>query len=65
MVNGMIHLSQTLGIKVVAEGVEHKAQLDFLRRNGCDEIQGFYISRPIRADEVVELLNRRSGFEGK
>lgn len=65
LVNGMIHLSQTLGIKVVAEGVEHKAQLDFLRRNGCDEIQGFYISRPIRADEVVELLNRRSGFEGK
>jgi diguanylate cyclase (GGDEF)-like protein len=63
LVNGMIHLSQTLGIRVVAEGVEHREQFEFLRQNGCDEVQGFYISHPIRADEVVKLLNRRSGFD--
>jgi len=63
LVHGMIHLSQTLGIKVVAEGVEYKSQLDFLRQNGCDEVQGYYISRPIRAEEVVELFNSRNRFE--
>ena len=53
----MIHLSQTLGLRVVAEGVEHEAQLEFLRKLGCDEIQGYYISRPIHADVVIKLFN--------
>jgi diguanylate cyclase (GGDEF)-like protein len=38
LVRGMIHLSQTLGLRVVAEGVENKEQLEFLRKHGCDEI---------------------------
>lgn len=58
LVHGMIHLSQTLGIKVVAEGVEHRSQFEFLKQNGCDEVQGFYISQPVRADEGVELVSR-------
>lgn len=57
LVKGMIHLSQTLGIKVVAEGVEQRSQLEFLRKHGCDEIQGYYISRPIHADDVLKLFN--------
>lgn len=57
LVKGMIHLSQTLGLKVVAEGVEQEAQLEFLREHGCDEIQGYYISRPVRAEDVLKLLN--------
>jgi diguanylate cyclase (GGDEF)-like protein len=65
LVNGMIHLSQTLGIKVVAEGVEHKDQFDFLKHIGCDEVQGFYISRPIRAEEVQELIIRSGRPEGE
>jgi predicted signal transduction protein with EAL and GGDEF domain len=41
---------------VVAEGVETKEQFDFLRTLGCDQIQGFYFSKPIPASEVVMLL---------
>jgi len=52
----MIHLSQTLGLRVVAEGVERKEQLEFLRKLGCDEIQGYYISYPIPADDVLKLF---------
>ena len=56
LVRGMIHLSQTLGLRVVAEGVERKEQLEFLRKLGCDEIQGYYISYPIPADDVLKLF---------
>ncbi len=57
LVKGMIYLSQTLGLKVVAEGVENEAQLEFLKKHGCDEIQGTYISHPIDADDVLKLFN--------
>jgi diguanylate cyclase (GGDEF)-like protein len=57
LVKGMIHLSQTLGLKVVAEGVEYEDQFEFLRQHGCDEIQGYYISRPVHADDVLKLFD--------
>ncbi|HPU45067.1 MAG TPA: EAL domain-containing protein [Thermoclostridium sp.] len=56
LVKGMIHLLQTLGLKVVAEGVEEKDQFEFLKQNGCDEVQGYYISRPVRANDVLKLF---------
>ncbi len=59
IVNGMIHLSHTLGMKVVAEGVEQESQLEFLRQHGCDEIQGFYICRPVPVDDIHELLQKK------
>ena len=62
LVKGMIHLSQTLGIKVVAEGVEQRSQLEFLREHGCDEIQGYYINRPIHADGVLKLFSHVDSF---
>jgi len=40
----------------VAEGVETGAQADFLREHGCDEIQGFYYSRPLPAPQILQLL---------
>ena len=55
----MIHLSQTLGLTVVAEGVEHEAQLEFLKQHGCDEIQGYYISRPVDAKDVLKLFDAK------
>jgi EAL domain-containing protein (putative c-di-GMP-specific phosphodiesterase class I) len=54
-----VALAKSLNLKVVAEGVETRAQLDVLRRFGCDELQGFLFSRPLPAEEMVELL--RSG----
>ena len=46
----VIALGQGLGLKVVAEGVETERQLDFLRSRGCDELQGYWLSRPLAAD---------------
>ena len=52
----IINLAHQLDIEVVAEGVEYKEQLDFLRLSGCDYIQGFLMSRPIQDDRVPNLL---------
>ncbi|MBI5461876.1 MAG: EAL domain-containing protein [Gammaproteobacteria bacterium] len=57
----IISLAHSLGIKVVAEGVETKPQLAFLRARGCDVMQGYHFSRPIPAEDMARLLaeNRR------
>ena len=52
----VITLSHALRLKVIAEGVENKAQLDFLAANGCDEMQGYYFSRPLPADQCTQFL---------
>ena len=48
----IISLAQSLNLKVVAEGVETKGQLDFLKQYRCDYIQGFYFSKPVPAFEI-------------
>lgn len=59
----IISLSHSLGIRVVAEGVETEPQLHFLKKRGCDIVQGYYFSRPLPAAELARLLeeNRRVG----
>jgi EAL domain-containing protein (putative c-di-GMP-specific phosphodiesterase class I) len=52
----MIEFSHALGKRVVAEGVETRQQLEFLRAQGCDEAQGFLLSPPVEAGEVVRWL---------
>ena len=52
----IITLGHSLGLKVIAEGVETGDQLDFLRRKLCDEFQGYYFSRPVPATEVVRHM---------
>lgn len=52
----VIALADALKITTVAEGVETREQLRFLIRNGCTSIQGFYFSRPVRADELRRQL---------
>ena len=55
----IIVLSKTLGLKVIAEGVETIEQLEFLRSHDCDEYQGYYLSKPVTPGEVEELFSRR------
>jgi diguanylate cyclase (GGDEF)-like protein/PAS domain S-box-containing protein len=52
----IINLAGSLRLKVIAEGVETEAQLDFLRAHGCDEMQGYYFSRPLPIDEISRML---------
>jgi len=52
----IIAMAHSLGLKVVAEGVENQVQLDFLKANGCDEVQGYLISRPLEAEALAALL---------
>lgn len=52
----IISMSRGLNMKVLAEGVESEAQLDFLRRHGCDEYQGYYFSRPLTSDLITAGL---------
>jgi diguanylate cyclase (GGDEF)-like protein/PAS domain S-box-containing protein len=51
VIRAIIGLSRGLGLRVVAEGVETEAQLDALRAEGCDEVQGYFLSRPLEASE--------------
>lgn len=53
----VVSMAHTLGIRVVAEGVETEEQCDFLRRNMCDEIQGFLYAPPMSAEGLRAFLN--------
>ena len=56
----VIALGKSLKLRVVAEGVETVGQFNFLRAQGCHDIQGFYFSRPVDAVAITALLARRS-----
>jgi diguanylate cyclase (GGDEF)-like protein len=54
----VIAMSRGLGLKVVAEGVENRDQMRFLEARGCDEMQGFYFSKPLPAEHVPAYLRQ-------
>lgn len=56
LVNSIIELGHNIGLRTIAEGVETREQLDYLRERGCDEIQGYYFSKPLPADEFAALI---------
>jgi len=49
-------MAKSLNLKVIAEGVENEAQMSFLRVHQCDEIQGYYFSKPLAVDDVADKL---------
>jgi EAL domain-containing protein (putative c-di-GMP-specific phosphodiesterase class I) len=53
----VIQLAHSLGLRVIAEGVENVSQLAFLEAHACDEVQGFYFSRPAPGKQCEALLN--------
>jgi diguanylate cyclase (GGDEF)-like protein/PAS domain S-box-containing protein len=56
----IISMAKSLNLKVIAEGVEDEAQLSFLRAHQCDEIQGYYFSKPLAVDKVADKLRGNS-----
>ncbi len=58
IVRAVTGLGLSLGIATTAEGVETWEQLDRVRAEGCQEVQGYFFSRPVPADEVLAVLNR-------
>jgi diguanylate cyclase (GGDEF)-like protein len=58
IIRAIITLAHSLGLTAVAEGVETAQQVAFLRENGCDEIQGYYYSRPVWPEQITQLLQK-------
>ena len=56
----VIAMAHSMQLKVIAEGVENPAQLEFLQKNKCDEIQGYYLSYPVPAQQIRALLRGES-----
>ena len=56
IVLAIISMAHSMKLEVIAEGVENDAQLAYLRRHGCDEMQGYYFSRPVPHEEFEEML---------
>ena len=56
----IISMARSLNLKVIAEGVEDEAQMSFLRAHQCDEIQGYYFSKPLAVDKVADKLREDS-----
>lgn len=54
----IISMGQSLNLRIIAEGVETAEDLAFLRAHGCDEVQGFYFSRPVPAEQLSHLLKQ-------
>lgn len=58
IVQAIIALAHTLKLTVIAEGVERQDQVSFLKKYRCDELQGYYISQPLQAEQLAQLLRK-------
>ncbi|WP_172194201.1 putative bifunctional diguanylate cyclase/phosphodiesterase [Saccharibacillus qingshengii] len=64
MVRAIIAIGRSLNMEVLAEGVETENQLQFLRLAGCDEVQGYYLSRPLSAEALEQVLKSHTSMKG-
>ena len=62
LVKTIIAMGKSLNLKIIAEGVENRVQLEFLKNNGCAYVQGYYFSKPVSANEIELLLKQKKAF---
>jgi diguanylate cyclase (GGDEF)-like protein len=60
--SAILSLGRNLGVTVTAEGIERNGQLEWLRARGCDEVQGFLLSRPLSVSDLEQRFLQRSGW---
>jgi EAL domain-containing protein (putative c-di-GMP-specific phosphodiesterase class I)/GGDEF domain-containing protein len=65
LVRSIVALGQSLGMSLIAEGVEEYQHLTFLQGIGCDEIQGYWFSKPLVADDLLDFLAQSGDFQLK
>ncbi|KAF5056709.1 putative signaling protein [anaerobic digester metagenome] len=53
LIKSIIQTAKNLGIEVLAEGVETEEQLEFLSKHGCDKVQGYYFSMPLKVEDII------------
>ena len=61
IVKAIIKLAQNIGLHVVAEGVESKEQFETLHNDQCESIQGYFISKPVRYEEIISIIHEENG----
>lgn len=65
IVTSSIKMAKALGIKIVAEGVETQEQLEFLAKQGCDLVQGYFFYKPLTNEEMTEIFMRQKHHSSK
>ncbi len=60
IIRTVIRMGQSLGLRILAEGVENKRQRDFVKNMGCDEAQGYFYSKPVDAARIATILEKAS-----
>ena len=63
IVVAVITMAHSLGLNVIAEGVGTEGQLEYLRNHGCDEMQGYFFSRPVPVDDFEQMLRNGRKLE--
>ena len=65
IIHAIVSLAQSLEIDLVAEGVEKDAQYEYLKALGCQEVQGFLISRPVDPEEIARMLQTPTAVDAR
>jgi EAL domain-containing protein (putative c-di-GMP-specific phosphodiesterase class I) len=60
-----VSLGKSLGMQITAEGVENIAQFDQAAAEGCDEVQGYFLSEPVSAPQVSSVIRKFDKHNGK
>ena len=61
----ILGIGSIMGLKVVAEGVETLRQIQWLSESGCDELQGYFFSKPLPLDELLVFIAEYKSFAGE